>query len=175
MTNATHASGKDLPALRSEDPWTIENAVSRAEALCSHRGVRLTPLRRWVLERLWEDRGRPKGAYELLEELKQEKGNAAPPTVYRALDFLLEQGLIHKLESLNAFIACNRPENPHVTRFLLCQDCGVAEEIDEVLLDEALSSAAERVGFEIQEGTIEIVGRCVRFHQGLPCDKKHSS
>ncbi|CCQ74258.1 transcriptional repressor [Magnetospira sp. QH-2] len=175
MSTATIAPGKDLSALRSDDPWSRDNAAERAEELCAHRGVRLTPLRRWVLERLWEDRGRPKGAYELLEELKQEKGNAAPPTVYRALDFLLEQGLIHKLESLNSFIACNRPEKPHVTRFLLCQDCGVAEEIGETLLDEALGKAAERVGFEIQEGTIEIVGRCVRFHQGKTCDKKHSS
>lgn len=166
MTADTPQNTESSAALRSPDLWTREDALRRAEALCTGRGARLTPLRRWVLERLWIDRNRPKGAYELLDELKVEKGNAAPPTVYRALDFLLEQGLIHKLESLNAFIACNRPERPHVTRFLLCKDCGHAEEIYESLLDEAVLHAADRFQFEIIEGTIEIVGSCLRHREG---------
>ncbi len=174
MTVTTANSIEETDALRSDDVWTAETAIARAEEHCARRGARLTPLRRWVLERLWNDRERPKGAYQLLEDLKKEKGNAAPPTVYRALDFLLEQGLVHKLESLNAFIACNRPATPHVTRFLLCRDCGIAEEIYEDLLDEALKHAAGRVGFEIQEGTIEVVGRCVRHHTTGHCDRNSS-
>ncbi len=172
MTVSAANPVQQADALRSDDLWTPETALVRAEEHCARRNARLTPLRRWVLGRLWDDRQRPKGAYQLLEELKREKGNAAPPTVYRALDFLLEQGLIHKLESLNAFIACNRPSAPHVTRFLLCRDCGIAEEIYEDLLDEALRNAAGRVGFEIQEGTIEVVGRCMRHHQTGHCDRR---
>ena len=88
----------------------VKDALEQATAICAKRGARLTPIRRRVLELIWASH-KPSGAYDILEALSQESRGKriAPPTVYRALDFLLEQGLIHRLESLNAFIGCPHP------------------------------------------------------------------
>ena len=88
----------------------VADALDKAEALCSDRGARLTKLRCRVLELVWNSHA-PIGAYDVLRRLSQEHQSAAPPTVYRALDFLLEQGLIHRIESLNAYIGCPVPES----------------------------------------------------------------
>src|SRR5918999_799750 len=97
----------------------IGDALDRAAVLCDQRGARLTPLRRRVLELVWRGH-EPVGAYDLLAQM----GRAAPPTVYRALDFLIEQGLVHRIESLNAYVGCDRPEAAHASQFLICTDCG---------------------------------------------------
>ena len=91
----------------------IEKALLQAEAICTQRQQRFTPLRRQVLSLIWQKQ-QPVGAYQILEQLKVDKKRAAPPTVYRAIDFLLAQGLIHRIASLNAFIGCVQPEHAHL-------------------------------------------------------------
>jgi Fur family zinc uptake transcriptional regulator len=142
-------------------------SLERAEALCQKRGVQLTPLRRDVL-RLVLEADAPIGAYALLDQLKASRAKAAPPTVYRALDFLLEQGLIHRLERLNAFMGCNEAleghhhdhahDHPH--QFLICRGCGATREISDHAVAEAISAAAAKAGFSAARSTVEIEGYC---------------
>jgi Fur family zinc uptake transcriptional regulator len=142
-------------------------SLERAEALCQTRGVQLTPLRRDVLRLVLEAEA-PIGAYALLDQLKVSRAKAAPPTVYRALDFLLEQGLIHRLERLNAFMGCNEAleghdhdhahDHPH--QFLICRGCGVTREISDHAVAEAISAAAAKAGFSAARATVEIEGLC---------------
>lgn len=109
------------------DRQRLAEVLRRAEQHCAERGVRLTRQRRTVLELLCTS-DTPLSAYELLDRMRTSIRNPAPSTVYRALDFLLEQGLVHKLESLHAFVGCTHPEHPHAGQFLICADCGdVAE------------------------------------------------
>jgi Fur family zinc uptake transcriptional regulator len=147
-----------------------ETLLTRADDICSHRGARLTDLRRQVLG-LILDAAQPTGAYDLLDRLKATRGGAAPPTVYRALDFLLEQGLIHRLERLSAFVGCiahgeaepdHDPAHAHVhaAQFLICRSCGRAIEIDDHELAHALEDAARRLGFTVGRATIEAEGQC---------------
>jgi Fur family zinc uptake transcriptional regulator len=135
----------------------------RATALCESRGVRLTDLRRQVLGLILESDA-PTGAYDLLDRLKATRVGAAPPTVYRALDFLLEQGLIHKLESLSAFVGCIADEDHHhhhhAAQFLICRTCGKVAEIEDHDLAHALQDAAKRLGFTLGKATIEADGQC---------------
>ena len=144
-------------------------ALERAEALCQTRGVQLTPLRRDVLRLVLKSEA-PIGAYALLDQLKASRAKAAPPTVYRALDFLLEQGLIHRLERLNAFMGCNEAlegdgahhdhahDHPH--QFLICRGCGATREISDHGVAEAISAAAAKAGFSAARATVEIEGFC---------------
>ena len=146
---------------------TRETALKEAEAACLRRGATLTPLRRQVLE-LVLDADAPVGAYALLDRLKATRPGAAPPTVYRALDFLLEQGLIHKLERLNAYIGCTDAghgqahghHHPH--QFLICRTCGATVEITDRGVAHAIEAAARRAGFALAEATVEIEGTCAR-------------
>ncbi len=145
----------------------IEAALAAAGRRCVARGASLTPLRAQVL-RLVLEAGQPVGAYALLERLKQSRGPAAPPTVYRALDFLLEQGLIHKLERLNAFLPCVDPDEPcahgcahdHPHQFLICTRCGRTSEIADHGVAHALEKAAARLGFRPARATVEVEGLC---------------
>lgn len=138
----------------------IAYALETAEKLCSERGVRLTILRRKVLELVWSNH-RPVGAYELLEQL-QANGSAAPPTVYRALDFLQAQGLVHRLASLNAFIGCSHPQAEHTAQFLICRSCRNLAELADDGLSKAVADSARSVGFQAEEQVVEIVGVCER-------------
>ncbi len=105
--------------------------MSEADALCARQGLRLTALRRRVLELVWQSH-KPLGAYDILAVLSEQDGRrAAPPTVYRALDFLLENGLVHRISSLNAFIGCNHPEHAHQGQFLICRECHAAIELEQ--------------------------------------------
>ncbi len=97
----------------------VATALDAAASLCQRRRARLTPLRRRVLELVWRSH-EPQGAYDILDTLGERGRRAAPPTVYRALDFLLGQGLIHRIESLNAFVGCRDPDTPHAGQFLIC-------------------------------------------------------
>jgi len=134
-------------------------AVERAELICTQRGVRLTDIRKRVLELVWRGH-KPLGAYDILNVLQKERSGAAPPTVYRALDFLLEHGLIHKLESINAFVGCTDPETPHRAQFLICEKCGTTAELNDLRIDEAISDQAKAVGFRVLRRTIEVEGTC---------------
>jgi zinc transport system ATP-binding protein len=109
----------------------VHSALAEADALCTRQGLRLTALRRRVLELVWQSH-KPLGAYDILAVLSEQDGRrAAPPTVYRALDFLLENGLVHRIASLNAFIGCSHPEHAHQGQFLICRECHVAIELEQ--------------------------------------------
>ena len=137
-----------------------EALLTRATAICDGRGVRLTDLRRQVLG-LILDAPQPTGAYDLLDRLRATRHGAAPPTVYRALDFLLENGLIHKLERLSAFVGCiAHDEHAHAAQFLICRRCGVVTELEDHELAHALDDAASRLGFTVGKATIEAEGQC---------------
>lgn len=137
----------------------VTEALETAEALCAGRGVRLTKLRRRVLELVWTSHA-PIGAYDVLRRLSQEHEGAAPPTVYRALDFLLAQGLIHRIESLNAFIGCAHPAEAHTSQFLICRDCGAAAELQDASINRALARSAGNLGFLVMDRTVELRGLC---------------
>jgi Fur family transcriptional regulator, zinc uptake regulator len=133
--------------------------LSEAEQRCDAAGESLTPLRRKVLELLMDEPG-PAKAYDLLPKLDTDKGPAKPPTIYRALDFLVRMGLAHRIESLNAFVACDVGACARSTIFLICESCGGAEEFDagHALVD--LTEAASRDGFAIKRTMIEASGVC---------------
>lgn len=138
----------------------IADALTRADALCAERGARLTALRRRVLELVWSSH-RPRGAYAILEDLSQQDGKAAAPlTVYRALEFLVEQGLVHRIESLNAYVGCAAPGAVHAGQFLVCDACGDAAEIDDARVGSAIVAAAAERGFRVQRPTVEVRGLC---------------
>lgn len=137
----------------------IEEALSEAGARCAERGARLTPLRRRVLEIVWQSH-RPLGAYAILEVLGGEGRSAAPPTVYRALDFLLENGLVHRIASLNAFVGCRRPGHAGGGQFLICQRCGNAAELNDDGVERAIGRSAASTGFEVERHTVEVAGLC---------------
>lgn len=143
----------------------IESAMQRAVELCTERGARLTDIRRRVLELVWQSH-QPVGAYELLDILKSERRNAQPPTVYRALDFLLELGLVHRIETLNAYVGCSAPHTGHPSQFLICRDCGAAAEIDDDRLDAAISGLAQEAGFSVIQRTLEVEGQCPNCREG---------
>lgn len=137
-----------------------ETLLERASTICEGRGARLTDLRRQVLG-LILDRPSPIGAYELLDRLRGARHGAAPPTVYRALEFLQEQGLVHKLESKAAFIGCVADEDhDHAAQFLICRRCGKVTELEDHELAHALENAARRAGFTVGKATIEVDGVC---------------
>jgi len=137
----------------------VRTALDAAERVCVERGVRLTPLRRRVLELVWRSH-QPVGAYDVLTMLSEERGRVAPPTVYRALDFLLHHGFIHRIERLNAYIGCASPGTEHVGHFLICRRCGTAAEVADARTDRAIAREAESVGFAVERETVEISGTC---------------
>lgn len=142
-----------------------QQVLNTAARLCQQRHVRLTPLRRQVLALICHSH-QPLGAYALLEQLQTEQGRrAAPPTVYRALDFLLEQGLIHRIASLNAFVGCFQPEQPHIGHFLICERCGNAAEFDTPELNQQLQQTTDQLGFKVTQQTVELFGRCAQCQQ----------
>lgn len=137
----------------------VIEAMTEAEALCKNKGLRLTPLRRQVLELVWASH-QPIGAYTILEQLDRDRGTTAPPTVYRSLDFLVANGLVHRIDSLNAFVGCNRPHNDHAAYFLICDGCGDVAELTDPSLAKALQKAANGAGFKPRTETVEVSGLC---------------
>jgi Fur family zinc uptake transcriptional regulator len=137
----------------------VASALSTAERLCAETGARLTETRRRVLELIWWHR-MPVGAYQILDELAAERGRVAPPTVYRALDFLLERGLIHRIESLSAYVGCPEPGRPHAGFFLICRACGACAELHDARIDAALGEGAQRLDFRIERKMVELRGLC---------------
>ena len=133
--------------------------VRAVQDACTERGLRLTPLRAQVLG-LVADAGKPVKAYDLLDLMKSDSGSTAPPTVYRALDFLLEQGFIHLLASINAFVACHHPHVRHSVPFLICDRCQNATELEDTRISELLDSQAQALGFATRAQTLEVHGIC---------------
>ncbi len=143
----------------------VSAALARAAAICGERGVQLTPLRRQVFALIVEAEA-PIGAYALLDKLRGLRAGAAPPTVYRALDFLMEQGLVHKLERLNAFTPCvdaghgHDHGHAHPHQFLICSRCGATAEICAPAVSAAIEAAARAEGFTPAGTTVEVEGVC---------------
>ncbi|RFF26323.1 MULTISPECIES: Fur family transcriptional regulator [unclassified Wenzhouxiangella] len=133
--------------------------IREVEQRCRQRGLRLTPTRRRVLELVLSAEG-PVKAYDLLDQLKAEQPNAAPPTIYRALEFLLENHFIHRLESLNAFVSCFHPAESHQGQFLICDECQTVTEIHDSGLSQHLRDAAEHERFHPSRQVLEIYGLC---------------
>lgn len=144
----------------ADDQQAIAQRLLEAEQACSSTGSRLTPLRREVLELILLA-NTPIGAYDLLARMKRESERpAAPPTVYRTLEFLLEQGFIHRLASINAYIPCCHPRAGHQAAFLICQNCHQVQETSASPLMESLAEVAASGGFTAQHSMIEIAGLC---------------
>lgn len=137
----------------------VADALSRAEAVCARRGARLTEIRRQVLELVWESHA-PIGAYQILEKLAEGGKRPAPIAVYRALDFLMEQGLVHRLASLNAFIGCALASERHTAHFLICRACKSATEMDGAAVTRAVKKTLSAHGFTAEAEIIEIQGLC---------------
>ncbi len=133
--------------------------VREVERACEERGLRLTPLRADVL-RLVADARHPVKAYDLLAKISESKAGSAPPTIYRALDFLLENGFIHKLESINAFVACHHPSVRHTVPFLICDTCHAAIEMEDEKIGHQLEDKARALGFTPLAQTLEVHGLC---------------
>lgn len=133
--------------------------VRAVEEACAERGLRLTPLRAQVLG-LIADAGKPVKAYDLLDAMKEVNGSSAPPTVYRALDFLLEQGFIHRLASVNAFVGCHHPNQRHSVPFLICDQCQAAIELEDERITGLLDEQARALGFTPRTQTLEVHGLC---------------
>ena len=144
----------------------VDQRLADAESLCASTGARLTPLRKEVLELILSASG-PVGAYDLLAKLKGgSERPAAPPTVYRTLDFLLEKGLIHRLTSINAYIPCCHPREGHQAAFLICTGCHIVKEASAHGLIQQLDQLATSDHFNARHSIIEISGICQQ------CSKK---
>ena len=143
----------------------VSSAMSRARALCTARQARLTPLREAVLRLLWQSH-RPLGAYQIQEQLSQINGKSvAAPTIYRALEFFLELGLIHRITSLNAYIGCPFPDSDHSDMFLICSDCGNAAEVSHSHVNLLLSQTAKRADFTLASQSLELYGQCAQCRE----------
>lgn len=137
----------------------LDAALAAAEKACLSRGARLTQLRRRVLELVWNSH-EPVKAYDILDQLRGAGFSSAPPTVYRALDFLQTGGMVHKIESLNAYVGCAKPEHRHFSQFLICHACGSVAELDDAEIRKILAEKAGKLGFHIDHELIEIKGLC---------------
>lgn len=140
-----------------------DSMLGRLELACTQRGLRLTHLRRRVFE-LIAASARPVKAYDLLEKVKAVgEGPAAPPTVYRALDFLMLNGFVHKLETLNAYVPCPHPEvGAHGSQFLICEECLETMELDAADIAARLQEQARAQGFQPRRHVVEVYGLCAR-------------
>jgi Fur family transcriptional regulator, zinc uptake regulator len=136
-----------------------EAALIMAEDYCRERGEKLTPIRRKVLELLLTS-GRATKAYSLLDEMRQIHPGSAPPTVYRALDFLLSAGLVHRIESINAFTVCHDLTQCQHGILVVCQQCGNVTELHEPKLRQALVAQIEGAGYRLASEEIELKGLC---------------
>jgi Fur family transcriptional regulator, zinc uptake regulator len=149
----------DFHRRRHDHSRCVQHALRAAERLCAARGLRFTALRRRVLELVWHGH-RPVRAYDVLAKLGREHRGAAPPTVYRALDFLLEHGFVHRIESLNAYVGCGDPSARHAGQFLICRECQATAELDDPAIARTIDKKARRIGFAPDQQTIEVTGLC---------------
>jgi Fur family zinc uptake transcriptional regulator len=148
-----------FPAPDHDHDRCASAAIEHAEAQCSERAQRLTPIRRQVLETLLASH-KPLGAYDIIERLSG-KTRMAPITVYRALDFLMENGLVHRIESRNAFLACAHDHDAAaMVAFLICEHCGSVGEIPAAPVAQSLNAAARATGFAPKLSVVEITGAC---------------
>ena len=137
----------------------MSDALTAADARCAADGLRFTPVRRKVLEILLQDH-RALGAYTILDKLREDGFGSQPPIAYRALDFLVANGLAHKIERLNAFIACAHTNHSHTPAFMICRLCDAVAEALSSTAQGALRDTARTTGFRIERTVIEAEGIC---------------
>jgi len=136
--------------------------LDKAAEICAQHGARFTKLRREILSLVLAADG-PVGAYDLLDRLRETRKAAAPPTIYRALDFLRTQGLIHRVERLNAFIPCpDAGQHAHPVQFLICQHCGAVDELEDREIVVVIKQAAARKGFKPALTSLDVEGTCFK-------------
>ena len=154
------AADDALKAFETQDhSGCAGDALTHAERAVAERGLRLTPVRRKALEILLEEH-RALGAYDVLERLAGAGFARQPPVAYRALDFLVEHGFAHRIQSLNAYTACMHPGAAHSPAFFICDGCKLVAEAPQADMRQAVESAADRMGFAIDRMNVEAVGRC---------------
>jgi len=152
------------------DPITTEPAhgtptLDELEAICRSRGGRLTRQRRAVMAKLLGAE-RPMTAYEILDVLRPEDASATPASVYRSLDFLMEHGVAHRLETTRSFVACGHPDHAHAVQFLICRQCGTVVETEDTRVESATASLGKRLGFALDQRTVELTGTCATCQSG---------
>ncbi|MBT4741273.1 MAG: transcriptional repressor [Rhodospirillaceae bacterium] len=148
-----------FPNPRHDHGRCVSGALKTAENKSRALGLRFTKTRRKVLEILWQSHS-PLGAYDILDRLQEDGRRPAPMVVYRALDFLMEAGLAHRLSSRNAFIGCSAPDDHHEAQFLICDQCGSAAEVEARPIAKAVEETAASAGFRVQHRVVEITGIC---------------
>jgi Fur family zinc uptake transcriptional regulator len=159
LARKTHSHAA-FPTPGHDHERCASDAIAHAEAICAARKERLTPIRRRVLEALLASHA-PLGAYELIDRLALRAARPAPITIYRALDFLREQGLVHRIESRNAFIACvHNHESRDPVVFLICEQCGAVGEAASAAVADTIKTASRAAGFTPKTPVIEISGIC---------------
>ena len=137
----------------------VESALAAAEVRCRDEGLRLTPVRRNVLEMLLQEH-RALGAYAILDHLSEAGFGSQPPVAYRALDFLVQNDFVHKIERLNAFVACSHPGTEHSPAFMICRKCDAVAEALSTPSKGALGAIARAAGFVIERTVVEAEGLC---------------
>ena len=145
----------------------VQGALSAVEAQCATHKLQFTPVRRRVLEILLSEH-RAMGAYEILDVLRDEGLGSQPPVDYRALDFLVSHRFAHKVERLNAFIACTHPGQTHTPAFLICRQCDAVAEAHAEPTRGILGRAADEAGFAIEQAVVEAVGLCPNCRKVQP-------
>jgi Fur family zinc uptake transcriptional regulator len=154
---------------RHDHKSCVQTALAAVEAHCAAHKLQFTPVRRRVLEILLSEH-RAMGAYDILDVLRAEGMGSQPPVAYRALDFLVTHGFVHKVERLNAFIACTHPGETHTPAFLICRSCDAVAEAQAEPTRGILGHAADAAGFAIETAVIEAVGLCPNCHEArTPC------
>lgn len=149
----------DTPFIDHDHSNCASGVLGHADSLASKKGLRLTPVRRAALEILLAEH-RALGAYEVLDQLRQKGFGSQPPVAYRALDFLVENGLAHRVQRLNAFAACTQPSKKHRPVFLICKQCEQVAEAEDTDVQDALIAAAEKADFEVERVNVELLGLC---------------
>jgi Fur family zinc uptake transcriptional regulator len=168
MPDISHSDDSGLAFVRHDHSHCTEGTLALADALSTARGARMTPVRRRALEILLESH-KAMGAYDVLERLAKDGFGNQPPVAYRALEFLVDQGLAHRIRRLNAFTACMHPGKTHVPAFLICTSCQLVAEASASEVRGAMDAAAATVGFTIKRMNVEAVGLCPACNGGAEC------
>ncbi|WEX85742.1 transcriptional repressor [Sinorhizobium garamanticum] len=152
----------------------VSAALNAVATTCRERGLQFTIIRRQVMETLIKA-GQPLGAYELMGALQDSLGRRlAPPTVYRALEFLQEQHFVSRIESRNAFVPCAHPDHPHACVFFICDNCGASEEVEDRTIERAVARDAASLGFRVARRVVELQGTCATcLATGTPTASHH--
>jgi Fur family zinc uptake transcriptional regulator len=158
-TSKTAGHGATLGFETHNHSQCVNQAIAAVESRCAEEGLRFTPVRRAVLEMLLQEH-RALGAYAILDLLREAGFGSQPPVAYRALEFLSEHGFVHKIERLNAFVACAHPGEYHSPAFMICRLCDAVAEAQSAPVKGALGDAAQAAGFRIEKTVLEAEGVC---------------